>query len=586
MVKFFKITRTVLPLLALLAASVFTASAATRDGEFSIHVFTTGDVHGRYFDELYTGGRVRRHSLLAVSAAVENARRQYGRDNVILIDAGDALQGDNAAYYFSYVDTTSVYLFARMTDYMKYDALLVGNHDIETGHTVYDRVRRDLTVPYLAGNAVKADGSPYFDSRTVIERQGLKFLILGYTNANIRNWLSPELWSGMSFLSLTRCVQADVDRAVAEVKPDVVIVAVHSGTGKGNGRELENQGLDLFRCLKGVDALICAHDHRTFVECDGRKCLVNGGSHCRNVGHITLNLKVKNGDVASKNVNAEIVPVDALKVDKKMKRRFAKDFNAVKTFSLRKVGELSMPLVTRTAYRGMSDYMNFLHTVCLGCTGADVSFAAPLSYNNSIESGDVLYNDLLSIYPYENQLFVLTMTGEEIRRYLEVSYDRWINTYNGEGHLLRIENKTDERTGSKFWSFIFRPYNFDSAGGLNYSVDVTADAGHRVRIASMADGTAFNPESTYKVVMTSYRANGGGYLLQEAGIDMSRIGERTVARYPQVRDLIYDFFGKHEVVTPESIGDNTLIGAWSFVPDELAAPALVSDARLLFPQFQ
>lgn len=586
MVKFFKITRTVLPLLALLAASVHTASAATRDGEFSIHVFTTGDVHGRYFDELYTGGRVRRHSLLAVSAAVENARRQYGRDNVILIDAGDALQGDNAAYYFSYVDTTSAHLFARMTAYMKYDALLVGNHDIETGHTVYDRVRRNLTVPYLAGNAVKADGSPYFDSRTVIERQGLKFLILGYTNANIRNWLSPELWSGMSFLSLTRCVQSDVDRAVAEIKPDAVIVAVHSGTGKGNGRELENQGLDLFRCLKGVDALICAHDHRTFVECDGRKCLVNGGSHCRNVGHITLNLKVKNGNVASRNVNAEIVPVNALEVDKKMKRRFAKDFNAVKTFSLRKVGELSMPLVTRAAYRGMSDYMNFLHTVCLGYTGADVSFAAPLSYNNSIESGDVLYNDLLSIYPYENQLFVLTMTGEEIRRYLEVSYGRWINTYNGEGHILKIENKADERTGSKFWSFIFRPYNFDSAGGLNYSVDVTADAGRRVRIASMADGTAFNPDATYKVVMTSYRANGGGYLLQEAGIDMSRIGERTVARYPQVRDLIYDFFGKHEAVTPESIGDNTIIGTWSFVPDELAAPALVRDARLLFPQFQ
>lgn len=570
----------------LLAGASVTVFAAVPDGEYSIHLFSTGDVHGRYFDELYTGGRVRRHSLLAVSAAVENARRQYGRDNVILIDAGDALQGDNAAYYFSYVDTTSVHLFARMTDYMKYDALLVGNHDIETGHTVYDRVRRDLTVPYLAGNAVKADGSPYFDSRTVIERQGLKFLILGYTNANIRNWLSPELWSGMSFLSLTRCVQADVDRAVAEIKPDAVIVAVHSGTGKGNGRELENQGLDLFRSLKGVDALICAHDHRTFVECDGRKCLVNGGSHCRNVGHITLNLKVKNGNVASRNVNAEIVPVDALKVDKKMKRRFAKDFNAVKTFSLCKVGELSMPLVTRAAYRGMSDYMNFLHTVCLGYTGADVSFAAPLSYNNSIESGDVLYNDLLSIYPYENQLFVLTMTGEEIRRYLEVSYGRWINTYNGEGHILKIENKADERTGSRLWSFIFRPYNFDSAGGLNYTVDVTADAGNRVRIASMADGTAFDPDATYKVVMTSYRANGGGYLLQEAGIDMSRIGERTVARYPQVRDLIYDFFGKHEVVTPESIGDNTIIGTWSFVPDELAAPALVRDARLLFPQFQ
>lgn len=586
MVKFFQIIRTALLSFAFLSVSIFTGFAATTDGEFSIHLFTTGDVHGRYFDEMYTGGKVRRHSLYAVSAAVENARKQYGRGNVILIDAGDALQGDNAAYYFSYVDTTSVHLFARMANYMKYDALLVGNHDIENGHAVYDRVRQNLNAPYLAGNAVKPDDTSYFDACTVVEKHGLRFLILGYTNANIKNWLSPELWSGMTFLSLTKCVQADVDRAVAATTPDAVIVAVHSGTGKGNGRELENQGLDLFRSLKGVDAIVCAHDHKTFVECDGRKCLVNGGSHCRNMGHITMNFKVKDGKVKFKTVNAEIVPVDRLKVDKKMKSRFSKDFKVVKDFSLRKVGELSMPLVTRAAYRGMSNYMNFLHTVSLEYTGADVSFAAPLTYNDGIESGEVLYNDLLTIYPYENQLFVLTMTGDEIRRYLELSYDRWINTYTPDGHLLKIVNKADERTGSKKWSFVNRPYNFDSAGGLNYTVDVTADYGRRVRISSMADGDTFAPDSTYKVVMTSYRANGGGYLLPGAGVDMSRIHERVVARYPQVRDLIYDFFGKHPAVTPEIVGDNTVTGSWSFIPDELAAPALTRDTHLLFPQFQ
>ena len=102
---------------------------------------------------------------------------------------------------------------------------------------------------------------------------------------------------------------------------------------------------------------------------------------------------------------------------------------------------------------GMSNYINFLHTINLQCSGARVSFAAPLDFDGHIEPGRLVYNDLFTIYPFENQLFTVRMTGKEIKDYLELSYDRWINTVSSRGrrgeHLLKIENAPDPRTGNE-----------------------------------------------------------------------------------------------------------------------------------------
>ena len=57
---------------------------------------------------------------------------------------------------------------------------------------------------------------------------------------------------------------------------------------------------------------------------------------------------------------------------------------------------------------------------------------------------------------------------------------------------------------------ITRYYNYDSAAGLIYTVDVTKPAGSRVTIASMADGAPFDLAKTYSVAINSYRAQGGG----------------------------------------------------------------------------
>lgn len=570
------------------AVGIMMAGCASgpKDGEYAIQLLTTNDVHGCYFDSTYVGGDVKK-SLYAVKPIVDSVRIAEGTENVLLIDAGDCLQGDNAAYYFNYMDTLSPHIYPRLASYMGYDAVTVGNHDIETGHKVYDRVARELEsngIPFLAGNAIRNDnGKPYFPLYKIFRKGGLKVVVLGFTNANMKNWLSEKLWSGMTFESLVPLVQEDVDKVVAKEKPDVVIVSVHSGTGSGDGSVLEAQGLDLYKSLHGVDFVVCSHDHRPFVASCDSIGLINTGSHCRFVGHGTVNVTVKGGKVVAKSHSTELIPVDPHRIDAQMEKTFHEDYQAVQVFTTQEVGELKVDMRTRDAYRGMCDYVNLVHTLGLGCAPAQISIAAPLTYDGFVKGGTLIYKDLFTIYPFENQLYVVKMSGKEIKDYLEASYNRWIVTATKPtDHVLNIVRKDDPRTGQQGWSFIERAYNFDSAAGIDYTVDVTKPYGSRVTISSMADGKPFSMDETYNVAMTSYRASGGGGLLAEIGIDTGRISERVVEYYPEIRELLYDYLKKNHVIDPVVIGDPAVIGHWSFVPESVAGPAMERDMNLLF----
>lgn len=559
------------------ALAILCAGCRPASGE--LHVISTNDVHGAWFDESYTGGP-QRPSLFAINTYVDSIRNAVGRDNVLLVDAGDCLQGDNAAYYYNYVDTLSEHLFVRLVDYMGYDAVVVGNHDVETAHPVYDRVTAQLAshhIPFLAGNALKPDGKPYWPEYKVFKKAGLKVLVLGYTNPNMAAWLDRSIWSGMEFVSLVPFVQQRVDAIKAKVKPDVTIVAIHSGVGKGDGTILESQGLDLFKSLRGVDLLVTSHDHRQRMEFADSIALVNTGSKAHNFSHTVISVAPD----GSKAISPEIVKADASKADPVMREHFAEDFDKVKSFTLKPVGSIDKDMRSRDSYAGRCFYIDFIHYISRVCSGAEISFAAPLSFNKTVPAGELIFDDMFAIYPYENSLYVLKLTGREIKDYLEYSYDNWIVTYTPGGHVFNMTPRDDPRYFQSRWSFNYASYNFDSASGINYTVDVTKPFGNRVVISSMADGSAFEPDREYSVAMTSYRAAGGGDLIfQGAGIkSREELDSRLVARYPEIRDMIYVYFTEHGEVRDGSFEG---LGDWKFVPEKIAKKAISEDMALMF----
>lgn len=560
------------------------------DGEYTLQILETGDVHGAWFDSSYSGGKLR-PSLYAVSAVADSLRKAAGEEYVTLLDAGDCLQGDNAPYYYNYItkDTLSPHLFAKLCAYMKYDAVAVGNHDIETGHKVYDKVASDLKaagIPFLAGNAIRnTDSTSYFQDYVLLKKGKLRVAVLGYTNPNMKEWLMEDLWKGMHFESLIPLVQKDVDRVRAKEKPDVVIVLCHSGTGEGDGKILEDQGLDLYKSLRGVDFVIGAHDHRPYAVCNDSIAYIDAGSKCYEAGHGTVTLTFRNGKVTSRKLSCDLITIDREKVDTAMRNHFHDDFTEIKNFSNQKVGTLDRDIRTSDAFKGQSSYMNFIHYIQLTCCPpARISLSAPLTFNRTIKAGELVYNDLRTIYPYENQICVVKMTGSEVKDYLEYAYSLWIKTISKpRDHVLNIKPQSDARFGEKKWSFVERSYNFDSAGGLNYTVDVTKPYGERINIISFADGSEFDTSATYEVAMTNYRASGGGDLLEKgAGIDPDGIDSRVTRTYPEMRGMIFNYIKENGSLDVEKTSDPEIVGKWSFIPQPMAGKAMERDFSKVF----
>ncbi|MFA5713615.1 MAG: 5'-nucleotidase C-terminal domain-containing protein [Bacteroidales bacterium] len=572
-------------LLFILSLLVSCQSTKPKDGHYQFELYSTNDLHGALFDSLYTAGEefsTNPYSLASIASVIGESRGRMGEGSVIFIDVGDHLQGDNSVYFYNFVDTLSPHLFTQMANYLKYDALVVGNHDIEAGHSVYDRVNKEFKMPYLAANAIdQKSGKSYFKPYTILNRGGIKIAIIGMTNPNTPNWISEDLYSGMEFKSIVESLQYWLSYVKERESPHLVVVAIHSGVGEIESDSIENCARFVAANVKGIDLLLASHDHRVINERvdngQNKVLILESGSKGRALSLAKIKISIEGGDVVTKEIEGETLSMEDVTPDSLFLSTFREQFLKVKEFSNRKVGFLKGGLSSREAYFGPSSFVDFIHTIQLESSKADISFAAPLSYDTVIEEGDLIFQDLFKLYPYENQLYVITMSGREIVNYLNYSYSLWLSDNPlEENHLLKLQFK--ERSGDRGRG-VFKNsfFNFDSAAGVKYKVDITEGSGERVTIESMADGTPFSLEKSYRVALTSYRASGGGSLLTEgASIPKEEIADRIVEILPDIRHIIVDYLKVHDTIKGQRLNQ------WSFVPLSKVEQLSKRDYRLLF----
>jgi len=198
-----------------------------RSGKNSITILFTTDLHGVILPYDFIEKKDMDVSLASISTYVNSVRKEGSP--VILLDNGDNLQGQPPVYYYNFIDTASSHINSVAMNFMGYDACTVGNHDIEAGHSVYDRLVNEYKFPLLAANAVRtADGEPYFKPYTVIEKGGIKTVVFGLITTGVPGWLPPELYSGMEFNDLLETAKKHMPDILSE-KPDLVVGLFHTG---------------------------------------------------------------------------------------------------------------------------------------------------------------------------------------------------------------------------------------------------------------------------------------------------------------------------------------------------------------------
>ena len=556
----------------------------TKEKTIDLKFIETSDVHGSFFPYEFINRKPKAGSLARVATYVNQLRSQHG-ENVILLDNGDILQGQPVNYYSNYVDTTSANIAAQVVNYLRYDAQTIGNHDVETGHRVYDKWVSATHCPILGANVIDTKtNKPYLKPYTILKRGGARIAIIGLLTPAIPNWLGENLWSGLRFEEMVSSARQWMRVVKEQEKADIVIGLFHSGKDGGitTPHYKEDAALAVAREVPGFDVVFFGHDHTRYADAvtnsEGKlvACL-DPANNAMSVAQADLQLVKKKGRWCVKESQWKLVDVADLPVDNEFVDHFSAFNETVKAYANRVIGTFENTISTRDSYFGNSAFNDLILNLELSITKADVAFNAPVSFDVAIKKGPVRVADMFNLYKYENQLFVMRLTGKEIRKALEMSYDLWVNTMTSpDDHLLLLDSQTrgdQQRLGFKNFSF-----NFDSAAGIDYEVDVTKPNGQKVKVLKMSNGEPFDENKYYKVAVNSYRANGGGELLTRgAGIAKDDLDDRIVWRSEfDLRHYLMEEIKRLGTLNPQP---NT---NWRFVPEQWTQEAAKRDRQLLF----
>ncbi len=555
--------------------------ARAQEKSVELKIVETTDVHGSFYPINLITNTPKKGGLVRVSSYVNETRAQYG-DRMLLLDNGDVLQGQPSVYYFNYIDTTSTHLCSAMFNYMRYDVGNFGNHDIETGRVVFDRWKDDCNFPILGANIIDTKtGEPAYTPYVVFNRHGVKVAVLGLLTPSIPAWLPENLWSGLHFDPMVETAERWMKVIRERENPDVVIGLFHSGQNFESGLPGENASLKVAAEVPGFDAVLIGHDHlqdcKTIVNVAGDTVWVlNPANNAMKVGELTVNVSLdKDGKMSGKRVSGRLVDVSDYPEDAGFMSKFSVQYNRVHDFVSEKVGYLKKSIYTRDSYFGSSSFIDLIHSLQLEISGADISITAPLSFDASINKGDIYVRDMFNLYKYENLLYTMRLTGREIKSELEESYYFWTNRMTSADDDLLWFSKNN---GGDSYSLQNMSFNFDSAAGIIYTVDVTKPRGEKVNIISLSDGTPFEMDKYYKVAVNSYRGNGGGGLLTNGtGLTQADLKSRIISSTDRdLRFYLMEYIKEHGTLNPKAFHQ------WKFIPEKWTVPAAKRDYKRMF----
>ncbi|HSH51274.1 MAG TPA: 5'-nucleotidase C-terminal domain-containing protein, partial [Bacteroidales bacterium] len=451
---------------ALLIIFSFACTEEEKPEKITLHLIETSDIHGAIFDYDFINDKKANTSLSKISSYIKNLRVN---NNVVLLDNGDILQGQPVVYFSNYENVNKKHICSQVMNYLEYDAATVGNHDIEAGHNVYDKLVNEFNFPWLAANAIKTStAEPYFKPYTIIDKKGVKIAVFGLITPGIPKWLPEELWEGIEFIDMVESAKEWIPKIMEKEKPDLLIGLFHSGYDYTYGDvdydtpKNENASLIVAEKVPGFDVIFIGHDHRTWNETikniNGDDVIIMGPKGNANQFCVAkVNMVLNENKEYDKSFQTDIIDVYNLETDLEFTQKFENQINEVKNYVSHKVGTFKKTIKAHEAIYGPSEFVDLINTIQLDISDAEISFAAPLSFNTIINEGPVYVRDMFKLYRFENFLYTINLSGKEIDGYLEYSFANWFNTMKDENdHLILF--KTD-KNGKPIYSEQYQSYS-------------------------------------------------------------------------------------------------------------------------------
>lgn len=526
--------------------------ALARAEEARVVVLHTTDLHGALTAFDYAADRPAPRGLVRIASLVAAARRDTVP--VLLLDAGDAIHGGPLVTAHRDGGRRAPEPMMTAMSRMGYDAMAVGNHEFSDGPEAREAARKAATFPWLSANVTNTGGAPPFTPSLVKSAGRVRVGIVGITTPAVPSLEDSSTWRGLSFGDPVAAASAEAKRLREAERCDVVILLAHTGlesdsAARSGATPDEDWGRRLARLVPDVDVIVLGHTHRSIGSTEVNKVLLTqAGSFGRALGRVDLTLARPTADArwAVTARRARVIPItDTTAVDSDL-AAFAEPYHAATRAALAEtVATAPRAVATPDGRFADGPLWELIHRVQLEATGADVSLAALNDPAQSIAAGPVTLRDVSRLYPYDNTLGVIELTGAELKATLE--------------HSARALAPYGFERGARLDAPDVPGFQFDSAEGVEYTIDLTRPLGERVSDLTF-QGQPLAADRRLRVAVNSYRLNGGGgYAAVRSARRLSRI-DRPVA------GLIADHLRKLKRL------DGAYAPNWSLIPDYATRP--------------
>ncbi|MEU5129501.1 bifunctional metallophosphatase/5'-nucleotidase [Streptomyces mobaraensis] len=509
-----------------------------RTKRYAFTVMGTTDLHGNVFNwDYFTDAEFddKAHNdvgLAKISTLVKQVRKEKGRRNTLLIDAGDTIQGTQLAYYYARVEPITgargpVHPMALAMNSMGYDAAALGNHEFNYGIPVLRKFEQQCHFPLLGANALDAKTMRPAFRPYVIKRmrtphgRDVRVAILGLTNPGIAIWDKANVQGKMVFPGLEEQAAKWVPR-LRSMGADVVIVSAHSGmSGTSSYGDalpyVENAAALVAERVPGIDAILVGHAHvevpeyRVVNKETGRSVVLSEPLKWgQRLTLFDFELAWERGRWQVASVSSKVLNSNTAEEDATITGLVRGQHRKVVAYVNQRIGTSTAAMDAAEApYRDtpIIDFINHVQaeTVRAALRGTAyaslpvLSQASCFSRTAAVPAGPVSVRQVAGLYPFENTLEARVLTGAQLREYLEFSARYYVRTPAGApvdpAKLTNAESIPD--------------YNYDVVSGLCYEIDIAKAPGARIG-KLLFDGKPLDDSAQFVLAVNNYRASGGG----------------------------------------------------------------------------
>ncbi len=497
------------PLPEPVTAAMPLAMAAACTDTTRIIVATTTDVHGRLRGWDYESNRPDSLRGLSRAGTVVDSIRSANPGRVVLLDAGDLLQGNLLAYVGARVSSDTIVGVVAAMNAMHYDASAIGNHEYNYSVPYLDRAVRQSSFPFLSANTYLPGGRQAYRSFAIIERAGVRIGIVGATTPGVMVWDRDNISDRLTLGDIVPAVRAASDSA-RRAGADIIVVTVHSGLDEpssydtaATGLPSENVAARIAREVPGIALVVYGHSHKQNPGSSiGNTRMLQAKNWAQSVGWASLpatRCGVSTG-VAIGPIASGIVPVAG-------KPELPAVLLATDDLHKQTVAYATAP-IGKTPVRWNGDsarvrdvaVTDFVLEVMRKAARADLAAGSAFNFSG-LDSGTISIADLARLYPYDNTLRAVRISGAQLRAYLEQA-SRYYGTL-GDSAAPVIDPRIPG-------------YNFDIIAGADYTLDLSRRAGSRVTRLRFR-GRNVAPADSFTMAVNNYRQTGGGGYSMLAG---------------------------------------------------------------------